>query len=332
MASIININFEDRTKPLSEVGLNKILLFTDSADIEYKEGNDITTFSELSSGMEGYKALELIFAQNKQDVAVFGVDSVTHSTIKDELNKIADKDFFFIVTNIKDDDSIKAIAEWATSNDRIAILTPDVAGDAQSIKTLAETINSGNVGLYAHAGSPKGSGQVYLNCGIAGLMSPKPAGSATWALKSPNLIPKVYFPLADENTLIQANVNVWADELGRGITKGGKTTDGSYIDITQGKYWLKNKLTSALALLLMNRDKLPFTDEGKTLIVSAIEEVVTAGDRQGIIVRDETTIYVPDPLELLTNDRASRKWSGITITSRIQGAVESLDVKFVLEV
>lgn len=332
MASIITINFEDRTKPLSEVGLNKICLFTDSADIDYKEGNEITAFSELSSGMEGYKALELIFAQNKQDVAVFGVSKVTHSTVKDKLDKIADKDFFFIVTNIKDNDSLKAIGEWASAHDKIAVLTPDVAKSAEEMKTLAEGLNSSNVAIYAHAGNPAGSGMVYLNCGIAGLMSPKEAGSATWALKSPNLIPNIFFPLADENTLIKANVNVWANELGRGITKGGKTTDGSYVDITQGKYWLKNKLTSALALLLMNRDKLPFTSEGKTLITGAIEEVITAGDRQGIIVRDETTIYVPEPLELLTNDRANRVWNGIEIETRIQGAVESISCKFILNV
>lgn len=332
MSSIINVNWEDRTKPLTEVGLNKILLLTDSADIEYKEGNEISTFSELSSGMEGYKALELIFAQNKQNVAVYGVSGVTSGTIKDKLDIIANKDFFFITTNIKDDETIKAIGEWATSNNRIAILTPNVSNNAQKNKTLSEGINSGNVALYVHAGSPKGTGQVYLNCGIAGLMSPKPAGSATWALKSPNLIPKVYFSLDDEQTLIKANVNVWADELGRGITKGGKTTDGSYIDITQGKYWLKNKLTSELALLLMNRDKLPFTLEGKTLIIDAIEKVITAGDRQGIIVRDETTIFVPDPLELLTNERANRHWDGIKIETRLQGAVESISCTFILNI
>ncbi|MGL5189265.1 MAG: hypothetical protein ACRC7S_06375, partial [Cetobacterium sp.] len=241
---IVNIVFEDRTKPLSEVGLNKILVLTKSADVPYKEVNSVDGVTELDTTSTGYKLLELIFAQAKQDVAVLGVDQLASSGVKDELNKIIGKDFFFIVSDLTDDAGIQAIGEWATSADRIFISTPEVTGTATTIKTLASTINSDNVAIYAHAGSPIGTTTVFLNAGISGLMSPKSAGSATWALKSPSLIPNVFFPLADENELIKANVNVWAEELGRGITKGGKVTSGSYIDITQGKYWLKNKLRS----------------------------------------------------------------------------------------
>lgn len=332
MANIVEINISDQTKPLTEVGMNKILVLTKSADIEYKEVNDTSGVTELKTTDTGYKLLELILAQAKQDVAIFGATTLTDSTVKEELNKLAGKDFFFIVSDLSDDAEITAIGEWATSNDRIALVTPEVSGTATTIKALASTINSDNVGIYAHAGSPKGTTTVFLNAGITGLMSVKPTGSATWALKSPNLIPNIYFPLADENELIKANVNVWADELGRGLTKGGRTTSGSYLDITQGKYWLKNKLRAELTLLLINRDKVPFTNVGRTLIMEAIERVVTAGDRQGIIIKDETTIVVPKAEELLTNDRANRKWTNIVITSRIQGSVESLEVQYVLTV
>ena len=329
MADIINITFEDRTKPLTEVGLNKILVLTKSKAVPYKETNDVASVSELIQSDTGYELLEMVLAQNKQDVAVFGDTTLAAATIAQLLNPIIGKDFFFIVTDLVSDEDITALAKWATSADRILIATPDKETTATQAVALANTINSSNVALYKHLSKEK---NIWLNAGITGLMSPKPAGSATWALKSPNLIPKEYFPLADENEMIKGNVNVWAEELGRGITKGGKTTDGSYIDITHGKYWLKNKLRAELSLLLMNRDKVPFTAEGKALILSAIEPVITAGDRQGIIIRDETTIRIPDPLDLLTNDRANRKWNGIEIETRIQGAVESMDVKFILNV
>ena len=329
MADIINITFEDRTKPLTEVGLNKILVLTKSKKVPYKETNDLAGVTELVSGDTGYELLQMVLAQNKQDVAVLGDTTLAASTVDSILNPIISKDFFFIVTDLVSDEDITALAKWATAADRILIATPNKTTTAEQAVSLAGAINSSNVALYKHLSSSK---NVWLNAGITGLMSPKPAGSATWALKSPNLIPKEYFPLADENTMIKGNVNVWAEELGRGITKGGKTTDGSYIDITHGKYWLKNKLRAELSLLLMNRDKVPFTTEGKALILSAIEPVITAGDRQGIIIREETTIRIPDPLELLTNDRANRKWNGIEIETRIQGAVESLDCTFILNV
>lgn len=329
---IIDINFEDRTKPLTEVGLNKILVFTKSKNIAYKEVDSTDGVSELSSGDTGYKLIELILAQAKQTIGVFGVEDITYSSVKDELNKIAEKDFFFIVTDLTEKEAMKAVAEWGTSNKRMVILSTDASMSVDDIKSTCSEINSDNVGIFAHAGSPKGSETVFLNAGITGLMSPKGAGSATWALKSPNLIPNVTFDIADESDLIKNNVNVWAYVLGRGVTQFGKTTSGSYLDITQGKYWLENKLRSALAMLLMNRDKLPFTLESRALIMQAIREVVTAGDRQGIIVADETIINVPKPLELLPNDRANRVWSGITIESRIQGATETIGVKYILTV
>ncbi|MGL5049614.1 MAG: hypothetical protein ACRC6E_03160, partial [Fusobacteriaceae bacterium] len=104
------------------------------------------------------------------------------------------------------------------------------------------------------------------------------------------------------------------------------------LDITHGKYWLKNKLRAELSMLLMNRDKVPFTTTGRTLIMDAIDKVVRAGDAQGIIIADETEIRIPNPLDLLTNDRANRIWNGIEIETRIQGAVHTLDVKFILNV
>lgn len=329
MADIINITFEDRTKPLTDVGLNKILVVTKSKTFAYKEVNTVDGVSELVSSDTGYQLLEMIFAQNKQDVAVFGDTDLSNTNVAEKLNPIAQKDFFFVVSDLTSEEEIKALATWATSHDKVFIGTPDKDTTAEQTVKLAKAVNSSNVALYKHKSPTK---NVFLSAAITGYMSPKPAGSATWALKSPNLVPLEYFPLADENSMIKGNVNVWAEELGRGITKGGKTTDGSYIDITQGKYWLKNKLRAELSLLLMNRDKVPFTSEGKALILSAIEPVITAGDRQGIIIRDETTVRIPDPLELLTNERANRKWSGIEIETRIQGAVEALDVKFILNV
>ncbi|MGL5050595.1 MAG: DUF3383 family protein, partial [Fusobacteriaceae bacterium] len=273
MADIVNIQFEDRTKPLTEVGLNKILVLLDDVTMEYQETNNTATLTDLPVDSKGFEVLEVVLAQAKQDVAVLGVLGLTGAQIKTALNAVTGKDFFFIVPALTLATDIKEIAEWATANERMAICTPDMTLTAIEMETLAKDINSDNVGLFVHAGTSTGE-QVYLNAGITGLMSPKQAGSATWALKSPNLMPKNYFSYSDENALINGSVNVYAEELGRGITKFGATTSGTHLDITHGKYWLKNKLRAELSMLLMNRDKVPFTTTGRTLIMDAIDKVV----------------------------------------------------------
>lgn len=194
MADIINITFEDRTKPLTDVGLNKILVVTKSKAVQYKEVNTVSGVSELVSTDTGYQLLEMIFAQNKQDVAVFGDTTLSSANITDKLNPIAQKDFFFIVSDLTSDEEVKALAQWATSNDKIYIGTPDKDTDADKSVQLAKAINSSNVALYKHKSPTK---NVWLSAAITGLMSPKAAGSATWALKSPNLVPLEYFSLTD---------------------------------------------------------------------------------------------------------------------------------------
>lgn len=331
MSKIVNVTISDQTKAVTELGMNKILIFTNSADVDYKEVDEISA-SGLDEASTGYKLLELILAQESQDVAIFGVNAVVDSEIKNELNKIASKDFFFIVSDITSVAGITALGEWATSAEKICVASPLVTEAKANVLSLASTINSDNVGIYHHAGSPNGTGQVYLNAAITGRMAPKTVGKSQWALKSPNSIANEYFELADENEYIAGNVNVWAEELGRGLTKGGKTTSGSYLDITQGKIWLKNKLKSNLSLLFMNAEKIPYTEEGRLLIINEIQTVVNVADTQGIILADKTTITVPHPEDVLTNDRASRVWKNIVVTSQIQGAVESVYITYVLTV
>jgi len=327
---IVTVDFNDQTTALTETDMSKILVFTNSVDVDYQETTDTATITELGTDTTGYELLELILAQDTQEVAVFGVEGIGSDDIKTQLNTIISEDFFFIVSDITDSDGLQAIAEWATSNDRIAILTTTVGSTTDEIETIINNINSGNVAIYPHVGSPSGTGQVFVNAGITGLMAQKTVGSATWALKSPVSIPKVYYSLTEENALISAYANIYTEIMGVGATRGGRTTDGSYIDITQSKYWLENKLKTNLTSLLLNNDKIPFTDEGSAKILNVIESVITVADSQGILLEDDTTITIPRASEVLTNDKANRIWSNITIDTTIQGAVETLDVTFTL--
>jgi hypothetical protein len=327
MAEIIKISFEDRTTAISQVGLNKILVFTKEKDIAYSEGDEMATFSSLVSSDEAYKSISAILAQESQTVALFG--DLETLDVAGSLDTVAGRDFFFVVPVGFTTAELIAISTWCASNDRMCICTPTYDTTVANIISMAQGMATENTGVFAHRGTEAGA-QVYLASGICGLMAPKDAGSATWALKTPDTIVVNEYDGADETLLLADSVNIFTEEYGRGITQQGTATNGGYLDITRAKYWLKYRLQEELALLFMNRDKVPFTAIGQGLIANAIQTVINMADTMGILVAEETTITVPSPDDLLTNDKANRKWTGIEVDATIQGSVHSVEINFIL--
>jgi len=329
MAEIIKINFEDRTTPITQAGLNKILVFTKEKAVAYMEGDEIATFSGLTSSDEAYKSISAILSQTSQTVALYG--DLETLDVEASLTTVGGRDFFFIVPVGFDTAELTSISTWCASNDRMMICTPAYDTSVANIIALGTAMASENSGIFAHIGTPE-SAQVYLASGICGLLAPKDPGSATWALKTPNTITVNEYAPADETLLLADNINIFTEEYGRGITQDGTATNGSYLDITRAKYWLRYRLQEELALLFMNRDKVPFTVVGQTLIKNAIQKVINVADRMGILVEEKTAVLVPDPDVLLTNDKANRVWNGIEIETTVQGAVHSISLKIILSV
>lgn len=323
---IININFEDRTAPVSQFGLKKILVYTKAKNVVYAEGDTTAAFTGLTASDPAYKAISAILAQGKQTVAVFGDD--THG-VEDALNSIAGKDFFFLCpVGLTVAEYVEA-STWATSNERIMKCTPLFSTSVADVAAMKASMNSESSEVYAHKGTVGGE-QVYFAAAVTGLEALKDPGSYTLAMKSPNTVPLNEYAPSDETILLAAKINILTEEYGKAIVQQGTTTAGTYADVTRSKFWLKYRLKEELAQMFMGRDKVPFTVEGKVLIEDAINKVMAVADGMGMIVIEETKVDVPNPLDLLTNDRANRKWNGITIETRIAGAAHELGISFIL--
>lgn len=325
---IINITFEDRTSSVTQYGLKKPLVYTKAKDVTYAEGEETATFTGLVSSDPAYKAITAILAQESQTVACFG-DST--NSVSDALDSITGKDFFFLVPVGLTIAELEEASTWATANGRMMYCTPAFGTSVEDLVAMKAALNSENSGVFAHKGTTD-SEQVYYAASMVGLEAPKTPGSYTLAMKSPNTIPLNEYDAADETSLLAASINIHTEEYGNYICQQGTSTAGTYLDITRSKYWLKYRLKEELAQLFMSYDKIPFTSTGQTLIYNAIQTVMDVASSIDMVDSDDTVIEVPDPDDLLTNDRASRKWEGIVIEARLTGAAHSVSIKFVLSV
>jgi len=324
----IKVVIEDRTKALNQTDLSTICIFDTTKDITEQIVEKTDGINGFGAEDAAYKELEKIMGNTIQKVVIIGVDMSAEGTVvADELNKI-ESGFLYIVSTSRDTTEMKAINAWAASNMRIFLgttakdITKEIAG------TLSDDMNSDYGALFAHPGDSEGV-DVCFASGAAGLCAPKEIGSYTWANKSPNLIAKKKYDNITETAMLAKNINVFTESLGRYFVSDGKTTSGSYIDITEGKLWLYHKTREELTLYILNKDKVSYDDSGINAFGGKIRKVCEAAVSQGIIQADYE-IELPQFDEILEVDIVNRELPYVYVNAVVLGSVHKASVKYAL--
>lgn len=161
-------------------------------------------------------------------------------------------------------------------------------------------------------------------------------GSETWNLKTLNLIEPASLTGTDMQNLKDQNINYYTTYAGKNVTPGGKMLGGEWIDVIRFRDWLKNDMQYRLFNLLYTRPKVPYTDEGISLVQNQMLASLMQGQRQGGIAGDEFneegslipgfTITVPLAANLTAADRASRVLKGCKFHARLAGAIHVIEI------
>lgn len=164
-----------------------------------------------------------------------------------------------------------------------------------------------------------------------GRVLPTTPGSENWAFKT--LVGILADDLlSSESTAIFAN-NGNAYELfaGVNITRFGKVASGEWIDIIRGADWLKARLQENLYSMLINAEKIPYTDAGGDIIENKIAEIFDEGVANDLIAANVDgiglyTITVPDIANISSADKLTRLFSGVSFTATLAGAINKISV------
>ena len=162
-------------------------------------------------------------------------------------------------------------------------------------------------------------------------------GSETFAFKTLATIVPSLIGTTDKNTLDTNNVTTYLRYAGKNITQGGRVLGGEWIDVIRFRDWLKLDMQTNVFNALRQNKKLPFTDDGITVIENAIEATLKAGVQVGGISRDfygedgaltpGYTITVPLASSLSEAQRKSRKLTGVKWTARLAGAIHAVEIE-----
>jgi len=132
------------------------------------------------------------------------------------------------------------------------------------------------------------------------------------------------FEGGDENSSGPTNVIIskaGTTVLSNSLSTAGASSSFQFWDIKRTQNYAEDQVERALTSLRLAEERIPFTDEGATLIEDAINAAfvdVVGGVRDPF---SEININVPDPSTLSDTEKANRVYSGITLDATLSGNV-----------
>lgn len=214
-------------------------------------------------------------------------------------------------------------------SDEAAILTPGVTTDVLSV--LKDTRYFRTYTGYSALAATQFPDAAWMSA-----LFPLQPGSETWALKKLAGVTPDKLSATQRNTIFGKGGNTFEYYQSQiALTNPGKTAAGEWIDVIRFRDWLEDRIQTNMVALLINRAKVPYTDQGIQLCVTNLRKSLQEGVNVGGISGDEVdsegktipgfTISYPLSADLDSNTKASRILT-LEFSARLAGAVHAVVV------
>jgi hypothetical protein len=276
------------------------------------------------------------------DGEVFGVetssgftisDGTTNPAIETDLAEInaEDPDWYGLCIDSNSSAEIQAAASWVQTNKKIFVCqtqdtyvaSSSAAADTTSIAYLLRTQSYDRTMLFYHKNN-----RDYVSAAMLGRALPEDAGSITYAYKQLASITSQILSTSEQTNLRDKDVNFINTVAGVAVTRWGTSIEGEYVDVVNGSDWLAARIQERVYALLIQNDKLPFTDAGIQAVRSEILAQLQQGIARNFIAADpEPTCTVPRASEVAVADKAARLLTGVTFRATLAGAIHKTTIE-----
>lgn len=310
-----------------------------------------------------YKAAEAAFSQNPRPIQVKAGYVPVDSAFNDEAMKAAlddiydaDGDWYWlcIETALRDDAALDGLIEWVEAKNKIAIIDSNDAGhEDDNDTTCISARHKGTVertGVFYHTDSTE-----HCAFALAASLGTRNFDDANTAYTAKFKRLRGVTPINKGSAAVQSitgftpqlgqseqaghMANTYIDIGGRDFVAEGSTlTPNVFIDEIHASDWIVTRTEEEMLGILLNNDRVPFTDAGMEQVASAARTVMRQAFRAGIVADDldPTTgtyeaaveITVPSVFDVPESQRAARIAPAIEVTFRYAGAVHYSTIRY----
>lgn len=244
---------------------------------------------------------------------------------------LEDPDWYCLIIDSNSQAEIEGIADWVESNKKIAVFQtqdPAVANttgasDTTSVAAVLKAANYDRSMLFFSFNN-----RDYVSSAMAGRALPEDAGSITWAYKQLASVSRSILTTTQLTNLEAKDVNSLTTIAGVNVTRYGTASGGEFLDVIRGADWLQARIQERVYTLLVNNDKLPFTDAGISAVKGEILAQLQAGIARDFIAADpEPTVDVPLASEVSAADKGNRQLNNVKFRAVLAGAIHKVAIE-----
>ncbi len=234
------------------------------------------------------------------------------------------------VTYVNEDD-FKAAAAWAETQRKIYFYASSSSGilNAGSTTDIAYVMKNfaydRTVSIY-HTDAQGDAEPSWIEGGFPGEALPYDPGSQTWAYKTIAGVPAYTLTSGERTAVLDKNCNIYTPTGGVNVTEQGKVASGEYIDIIRGIDWLESRLQTEVFTNLVNARKVPYTDEGVTVIVGTVQSVLEEAARKDLLILSSIVVTAPLVKDISTTDKINRHLPDIEFEALLAGAIHTVKI------
>jgi hypothetical protein len=261
------------------------------------------------------------------------------TAVEDDLDAILNEDanWYGLVMAERVKQTQLDAAEWVEANEKLFITATSEADvlNAGSSADLISALKASNYFRTAVLYHPNAATE-YPDAAWAARVFTIQPGAETWALKGLASITAPKITATNRQTIFTKGGNTFEYyQESVVLTNPGKVVSGEWIDVIRFRDWLKDNIQVSMVQMLINRDKVPYTDQGIALCVNNLRRSLQEGQNVGGIAPDELNavgetvpgfiVTYPRSADISAPVKASRVLS-LSFTARLAGAIHVVSI------
>lgn len=353
LQDIVNVTISRNTASVSQAGFGVPAIISEFLEATttpafterirfYTDPATMLTDGFLSTSLEYLAALAIV-AQNPRVVRfaigrkLTGADGSETWTAALNTIQLENSDWYgFIITERTQADQ-EEVATWAETAVKIFGISSDDSGiPAATTTDIAAYLDTNSLSRSFVIYHPDADGTVadpWADAAWLGERFPSDPGSSTWMFKTLAGVASYELTDTQRTNILGKNANIYTVIAGVAITQNGTTGEGEYIDVIRFIDWLTSEIETNVYSILVNSEKVPFTDAGAAAVEAEVKKALADGIASGGLTDNPApTTSVPLVADVSAADKAARLLPDVEFTAVLAGAIHSTTISGIITV